>query len=234
MGILAPPMTDALTPAQALEYLRTLSADILDAAVLGADGSLLAGSARARRAGARRCSPPRRRPRTSRSRPPRAASSRRARTRTRSCSCAAASPSRRSCASTSGWCSGTSRASGAGRRVRRPRTPRPVGAVSASLARRRAGREPRVVVRTEHGELRTLAPEDPAARAPARGRRRADFGGAAPFRGLIHAPKNPQFAGFSGKTPFPRPEALLASRNSTTPRGMYALGVHLSRQRRSA
>jgi hypothetical protein len=35
--------------------------------------------------------------------------------------------------------------------------------VSASLARRRAGREPRVVVRTEHGELRTLAPDDPAA-----------------------------------------------------------------------
>ena len=44
MGILAPPMADAFTPAQALEYLRTLSADILDAAVLGADGSLLAGS----------------------------------------------------------------------------------------------------------------------------------------------------------------------------------------------
>jgi hypothetical protein len=38
-----------------------------------------------------------------------------------------------------------------------------MGAVSASLARRRALREPRVVVRTEHGELRTLAPEDPAA-----------------------------------------------------------------------
>src|SRR3954452_15698141 len=37
------PMTDALTPAQALEYLRTLSADIEEAAVLGADGSLLAG-----------------------------------------------------------------------------------------------------------------------------------------------------------------------------------------------
>jgi hypothetical protein len=37
------PMTDALTPAQALEYLRTLSADILQAAVLGADGALLAG-----------------------------------------------------------------------------------------------------------------------------------------------------------------------------------------------
>ena len=38
-------MTDALTPAQALEYLRTLSADIEEAAVLAADGSLLAGPA---------------------------------------------------------------------------------------------------------------------------------------------------------------------------------------------
>jgi hypothetical protein len=37
-------MTEALTPAQALEYLRTLSADIEAAAVLGADGELLAGS----------------------------------------------------------------------------------------------------------------------------------------------------------------------------------------------
>jgi hypothetical protein len=36
-------MTDALTPAQSLEYLRTLSADIAEAAVLSADGSLLAG-----------------------------------------------------------------------------------------------------------------------------------------------------------------------------------------------
>jgi hypothetical protein len=36
-------MTDALTPAQALRYLRTLSADIEEAAVLAADGSLLAG-----------------------------------------------------------------------------------------------------------------------------------------------------------------------------------------------
>jgi hypothetical protein len=36
-------MTEALTPAQALEYLRTLSADIEEAAVLGADGDLLAG-----------------------------------------------------------------------------------------------------------------------------------------------------------------------------------------------
>jgi hypothetical protein len=36
-------MTDALTPAQAIEYLRTLSADIREAAVLAADGSLLAG-----------------------------------------------------------------------------------------------------------------------------------------------------------------------------------------------
>ena len=48
--------------------------------------------------------------------------------------------------------------------MRRPRAPRQVGAMSASLARRRAGREPRVVVRTEQGELRTLAPEDPAAK----------------------------------------------------------------------
>src|SRR5688572_26469678 len=36
-------MTDALTPALALEYLRTLSADIEQSAVLGPDGSLLAG-----------------------------------------------------------------------------------------------------------------------------------------------------------------------------------------------
>ena len=36
--------------------------------------------------------------------------------------------------------------------------------MSASLARRRAGREPRVVVRAAQGELRTLAPDDPAAR----------------------------------------------------------------------
>src|SRR4051794_20972991 len=37
------PMTDALTPAQALDYLRTLSADIREAAVLDAAGGLLAG-----------------------------------------------------------------------------------------------------------------------------------------------------------------------------------------------
>ncbi|HYH91252.1 MAG TPA: hypothetical protein VEX67_18610 [Solirubrobacteraceae bacterium] len=36
-------MADPLTPEQALEYLRTLSADIEEAAVLAADGSLLAG-----------------------------------------------------------------------------------------------------------------------------------------------------------------------------------------------
>jgi hypothetical protein len=47
--------------------------------------------------------------------------------------------------------------------MRRPRGRGTVGAVSASLARRRAGREPRVVVRTEQGDLRTLPPEDPAA-----------------------------------------------------------------------
>jgi hypothetical protein len=39
----------------------------------------------------------------------------------------------------------------------------PVGAVSASLARRRAMREPRVVVRLAHGEQHTLAPDDPLA-----------------------------------------------------------------------
>jgi hypothetical protein len=48
--------------------------------------------------------------------------------------------------------------------MKRPRAPRPVAAMNASRARRRAGREPRVVVRTQHGDLRTLAPEDPAAR----------------------------------------------------------------------
>ena len=39
----------------------------------------------------------------------------------------------------------------------------PVGAVSATLARRRAQREPRVVVRAAHGELHSLSPDDPAA-----------------------------------------------------------------------
>ena len=47
--------------------------------------------------------------------------------------------------------------------MRRPRDRGPVGAVSASMARRRAQREPRVVVRTAGGELRTLAADDPAA-----------------------------------------------------------------------
>jgi hypothetical protein len=36
-------MTEALSPQHALEYLRTLSADIEEAAVLDADGTLLAG-----------------------------------------------------------------------------------------------------------------------------------------------------------------------------------------------
>src|SRR4051794_39829601 len=36
------PMPDALTPTQALDYLRTLSADIREAAVLDAAGGLLA------------------------------------------------------------------------------------------------------------------------------------------------------------------------------------------------
>ena len=37
------PMTDALTPSQALDYLHTLSADIREAAVLDRTGTLLAG-----------------------------------------------------------------------------------------------------------------------------------------------------------------------------------------------
>ena len=46
----------------------------------------------------------------------------------------------------------------------RPRRRGPVGAVSASLQRRRALKEPRVVVRNSRGDLRTLEPEDPAAK----------------------------------------------------------------------
>lgn len=40
----------------------------------------------------------------------------------------------------------------------------PVGAVASSLARRRAGREPRVVVRDAAGRSTTLAPDDPTGR----------------------------------------------------------------------
>ena len=45
----------------------------------------------------------------------------------------------------------------------RPAKRGPVGAVSASIKRRRALKEPRVVVRERRGDLRTLAPEDPTA-----------------------------------------------------------------------
>jgi hypothetical protein len=48
---------------------------------------------------------------------------------------------------------------------RKPTAPRPhgaVGAVAASLARRKAAREPRVVVTDASGESRTLARSDPA------------------------------------------------------------------------
>ena len=38
-------MTDAISPSQALDYLRTLSADIREAAVLDRSGALLAGPA---------------------------------------------------------------------------------------------------------------------------------------------------------------------------------------------
>jgi hypothetical protein len=47
--------------------------------------------------------------------------------------------------------------------MRRPAKRGPVGAVSASIKRRRALREPRVVVRGSRGELRTLEPGDPQA-----------------------------------------------------------------------
>jgi hypothetical protein len=48
----------------------------------------------------------------------------------------------------------------------RKRSPRPrgaVGAVAAGLARRRAAREPRVVLTDRGGHPRTLAADDPAA-----------------------------------------------------------------------
>lgn len=47
---------------------------------------------------------------------------------------------------------------------RRPSAPRPrgaVGNVAATLARRRAAREPRVVLRDGSGHPRALTPEDP-------------------------------------------------------------------------
>ena len=49
---------------------------------------------------------------------------------------------------------------------RKPTAPRPhgpVGAVAASLARRRAAREPRVVLTDADGGQRTIDPSDPAA-----------------------------------------------------------------------
>jgi hypothetical protein len=49
---------------------------------------------------------------------------------------------------------------------RKPTAPRPrgaVGAVAASLARRRAAREPRVVLTDGAGQQRTLEPDDPRA-----------------------------------------------------------------------
>jgi hypothetical protein len=49
---------------------------------------------------------------------------------------------------------------------RKPTAPRPrgaVGAVAAGLARRKAAREPRVVLTDRGGHPRTLAADDPAA-----------------------------------------------------------------------
>jgi hypothetical protein len=51
---------------------------------------------------------------------------------------------------------------------RKPSAPRPrgaVGAVAAGLARRKAAREPRVVVTDPGGHPRALAPDDPVAAA---------------------------------------------------------------------
>ena len=101
-------MTEALTPAQALEYLRTLSADIEEAAVLAADGSLLAGReelaepARALLAAAPEADD------VEVSTAEGSVFAARSRRATRWSSCAAASRSPRSCASTCGWCSATS------------------------------------------------------------------------------------------------------------------------------
>ena len=49
---------------------------------------------------------------------------------------------------------------------RKPAAPRPrgaVGNVAASIARRKAAREPRVVLTDRAGQLRTLDPSDPVA-----------------------------------------------------------------------
>jgi hypothetical protein len=54
------------------------------------------------------------------------------------------------------------------RKPRKPSAPRPrgaVGAVAASLARRKAAREPRVVLTERGGHPRTLEADDPAAEA---------------------------------------------------------------------
>jgi hypothetical protein len=51
---------------------------------------------------------------------------------------------------------------------RKPSAPRPhgpVGAVAASLARRKAARAPRVVVRDRAGQPREIDPDDPVAEA---------------------------------------------------------------------
>ena len=52
------------------------------------------------------------------------------------------------------------------RKPRKPSAPRPrgaVGAIGASLARRKAAREPRVILTDQGGHPRTLEPDDPVA-----------------------------------------------------------------------
>jgi hypothetical protein len=53
------------------------------------------------------------------------------------------------------------------RRPRKPTAPRPygVGAVTAGWTRRRAAREPRVVIREANGQPRALSADDPRAEA---------------------------------------------------------------------
>ena len=155
-------MTEALTPAQALEYLRTLSADIEEAAVLAADGSLLAGPdhlaepARALLAAA-----------------PEAGD---VEVSTAAGCVFAARSTEHAVVLVSGRFALPAlvrlrpadgarrpRRRAPGRRVRRPRTRGPVGAVSASLARRRALREPRVVVRESARRTAHAGADDPVA-----------------------------------------------------------------------
>ena len=103
---------------------------------------------------------------------------------------------------------------------RKPSAPRPrgaVGAMAAGFARRKAAREPRVVVTDPGGQPRTLAADDPAAAAAAGGRRTSDFRRAASFPALIGVPEIPQIAGKRPNLALERPMPLLSSRRHPDP-----------------